>query len=103
MAPGELAVDKQDIKDLHAKLDNSNACLNQMKIAIEKINSTIANRPRPCPQLVHLEDKMKEHEDDANLTKITIKRSLIRTLFHLGELGLVALIVFWWTYKKAKG
>jgi len=91
-------VTKEDINTIHRRLDSILEEQTLSRIAIGQIETTIKlmplPQPRPCPQHIELRADFDEHIENHKETKRLWEKPIVGMLIHLIELGIVALLTW---------
>ena len=108
-----MEVTKQDIVDLHNKIESINDKTNNkidelvkstniLAINVQKITTTLDLTPkhdRPCSDLVNLKKSHEEHIENHKETVRLWYSPIIKSVVHIVELAIVALAT-WFFIKK---
>ena len=91
-------VTREDIKELHGRIDDMVTIQTKTSIAVARIETKLNMQPappeRPCKELV---DHLEDHKE----TKKLWQTPLVKTIIDVAKMGLVAF--FTWMFLRSKG
>ena len=89
-----IEITKQDITDVHTRIDQVNETMTEVKVTMAEIRTTLRLQPklptRPCNFHTDLRKDVEGHLEDHKETKQTWQKPIVRTVIDLAKMAVVA-------------
>lgn len=91
-------VTKQDISELHKRVDKVVEHTTEIRVTVARIETTLKMAPkfpdRPCPDLVAVQKNFNSHVTDHKETVKMWQKPIVRTVVDLIKLTIVAVVTW---------